>query len=111
MEIADEPGERQRGLMFRQSMPANRGMLFIFSTERRHGFWMQNTPMALDLIFIGSSGEVRAIAPGIPFSTASISPDVRSQFVLELKSGTAQKMGMKVGDKVHHPRIASAVAK
>ncbi|WP_295806606.1 DUF192 domain-containing protein [uncultured Nitratireductor sp.] len=110
IEIADEPQERQRGLMFRQSMPEDRGMLFVFPAERRQGFWMQNTPLALDLLFIGADGTVRAIAPGTPFSTASISPDVESQFVLELLAGTAQKMGIEVGNRLRHPRIATVDA-
>lgn len=110
IEIADEPHERQRGLMFRQSMPADRGMLFVFPAESRQGFWMQNTPLALDLMFVGADGTVRAIAPGTPFSTASISPDVESQFVLELLAGTAQKMGIEVGDRLRHPRIETAGA-
>ncbi len=110
IEIADEPHERQRGLMFRQSMPADRGMLFVFPAESRQGFWMQNTPLALDLMFVGADGTVRAIAPGTPFSTASISPDVESQFVLELLAGTAQKMGIEVGDRLRHPRIGTAGA-
>ncbi|WP_343224041.1 DUF192 domain-containing protein [Nitratireductor kimnyeongensis] len=110
IEIADEPAERQRGLMFRQSMPVDRGMLFVFPEESRQGFWMQNTPLSLDLLFISADGEVRAIAPGTPFSTASISPNVESQFVLELLAGTAQKMGIEVGDRLRHPRIETAGA-
>ncbi|MCR4266460.1 DUF192 domain-containing protein [Nitratireductor sp. ZSWI3] len=105
IEIADEASERQRGLMFRQSMPDDRGMLFIFPAESRQGFWMQNTPLPLDLLFIGADGVVRAIGKGVPFSTESISPDVESQFVLELVAGTAQKSGIEVGDRLRHPRI------
>ncbi|CAN0656307.1 DUF192 domain-containing protein [Nitratireductor aquimarinus] len=110
IEIADEAHERQRGLMFRQSMPQDRGMLFIFPAEGRQGFWMQNTPLPLDLLFVAADGTVRAIAPGTPFSTASISPDVESQFVLELVAGTAQKTGIEVGDRLRHPRIEAAGA-
>lgn len=105
IEVADEPQERQRGLMFRRSMGDNYGMLFVFSESRRLGFWMQNTPMPLDLLFIGEDGRVRAIEQGEPFSTDTISPDVSAQFVLELKAGTAQKVGIAIGDRLHHPAI------
>ncbi len=105
IEVADDPVERQRGLMFRRSMEDDRGMLFIFEDSSRRGFWMQNTPLPLDLLFIGEDGRVRAIAKGEPFSTDSIAPPVRSQFVLELKAGTAQKAGIEVGDRLRHPLI------
>lgn len=108
IEIADEPQEHQRGLMFRQSMPEGRGMLFVFPQENWRGFWMQNTPLPLDLLFIGADGTVRAIEQGTPFSTASISPDVPAQFVLELVAGTAQKSGIQIGDRLRHPRIDAA---
>ena len=64
----------------------------------------------LSVDFVTRNGTVRAIAPGTPFSTASISPDVESQFVLELLAGTAQKMGIEVGDRLRHPRIEAAGA-
>ena len=111
IEIADEAHERQRGLMFRQTMAGDRGMLFIFPTETRQGFWMQNTPLPLDLLFIGADGVVRAIDRGVPFSTTSISPDVQSQFVLELPAGTAQKSGIEIGNRLHHPRIGAPAGK
>lgn len=105
IEIANDPDERSRGLMFRESMPDDRGMLFVFSGSERRGFWMQNTPMPLDLLFIGEDGKVRAIEQGKPFSTAGIAPPVDAQFVLELKAGTAQKSGIKIGDRLRHPLI------
>lgn len=105
IEVADDPDERRRGLMFRQSMGNGHGMLFVFPESRRLGFWMKNTPMPLDLLFIAGDGEVRAIEHGAPFSTASISPDVESRFVLELKAGTAQKAEIEVGDSFFHPLI------
>ncbi|WP_048648777.1 DUF192 domain-containing protein [Nitratireductor soli] len=111
IEIADEPHERQRGLMFRQAMAADRGMLFIFPVESRQGFWMQNTPLPLDLLFIGADGVVRAIDRGVPFSTASISPNVQAQFVLELPAGTAQKSGIEIGNRLRHPRIDAPAGK
>ena len=103
IEVADEPLERQRGLMHRKKMSEDRGMLFVFDNEGRRSFWMQNTPLPLDLLFISSSGRIKAIEQGEPFSTASIAPDVPARFVLELNAGTAQKLGIKIGDRVEHP--------
>src|SRR5690606_5320292 len=104
-EVADDPEKRQRGLMFRRTMGDNHGMLFVFPGSARRAFWMKDTPMPLDLLFIGSDGTVLAIAQGEPFSTESISPDVNARFVLELKAGTAQKVGIEVGDRLSHPII------
>jgi uncharacterized membrane protein (UPF0127 family) len=105
VEVADDDRERERGLMFRRFMEDNRGMLFVFSSTRRLGFWMKNTPMALDLVFIGEDGRVTAIRPGVPFSEAPISPPEPARFVLELKSGIARRNGIAVGDRIFHPEI------
>ena len=105
IEIADESSERERGLMFRQDMDDDHGMLFVFPETKEAGFWMKNTPMPLDLIFIGEDGRVRGILPGEPFSEAVISPGKPVRFVLELKRGTADKAGIKDGDLLRHPAI------
>ncbi len=105
IEIADDAGERERGLMFRQEMNDDHGMLFVFEDTREVGFWMQNTPMPLDLIFIGQDGRVRAVLPGEPFSTAVISPNTPIRFVLEVKAGIAEKAGIRDGDRLRHPVI------
>lgn len=105
IEVADTDFERSAGLMFRVDMDADHGMLFVFERTRRLSFWMQNTPMPLDLIFIGEDGRIVSIRRGEPFSTASIAPLSPGRFVLELKAGTAQKAGIAEGDMVRHPRI------
>lgn len=105
IEIADSPEKRERGLMFRQSMGDDHGMLFVFPDTGPRAFWMKNTPMPLDLIFIGEDGRVRALMHGEPFSTDTISPGVPVRFVLELKAGSAQKAGIAVGDRLRHPQI------
>lgn len=105
VEIADSDSERSRGLMHRPSLDENHGMLFVFERTRRVSFWMQNTPLPLDLIFIGEDGRVEAIMQGEPFSTAPISPRPEVRFVLEVEAGTAQKAGIDVGDRMRHPRI------
>lgn len=109
IEVADEPEKRRRGLMFRRSMRDDHGMLFVFEESGRLGFWMQNTPMPLDLLFIGEDGQVRAIEQGEPFSTDSIAPPVMARFVLELNAGTALSLGIAVGDSVRHPVISAAI--
>lgn len=105
IEVADEPAERARGLMFRREMDDDRGMLFVFAESGPRAFWMQNTPMPLDLLFVGEDGRVRAIEAGEPFSTDSIAPGVDARFVLELKAGTAQEKGIDIGDRLRHPLI------
>lgn len=110
IEIADNESERSRGLMFRERMDDDHGMLFIYDQPRRPGFWMKNTPMPLDLMFIDDEGVIRSIMPGEPFSTAAIAPDVIVRFVLEVKRGTAQKAGITEGDRVSHPRIDAVSA-
>jgi uncharacterized membrane protein (UPF0127 family) len=105
VEIARTARQQEQGLMFRQTMADDHGMLFAFDQNVPVAFWMKNTPMPLDLIFIGSDGRIRAIRRGEPFSTDIISPAHPVQFVLELKAGTAQKAGVSEGDKVRHPAI------
>jgi uncharacterized protein len=105
IEIADDSGERSRGLMFRQAMDDTHGMLFVFEQTRPVGFWMKNTPMPLDLLFVGADGRVKAILPGEPFSEAQISPRQPVNFVLEVKRGIAAKNGIEEGDRLSHPAI------
>ena len=94
--------------MFRESMDDDHGMLFVFPQTQPVGFWMKNTPMPLDLLFIGKDGRIRDILPGEPFSEASISPGEPVRFVLELKRGMAEKAGIKDGDLMRHPAIDEA---
>ena len=110
VEIADEPEERRRGLMFRERMPEGQGMLFVFEQTQPLGFWMMNTILPLDLLFISEKGKVLAILPGEPFSTDTISPGptVPARFVLELNRGTAEAMGIEEGDMLTHPLIQAA---
>jgi len=105
IEIADESSEQERGLMFRTEMPDDRGMLFPLNVTREASFWMENTPMPLDLLFIGEDGRVKAILKGQPFSRAPISPGVPVRFVLELKEGISARNGIEPGDRLRHPVI------
>ena len=108
IEVADTEPEREAGLMFRDDMAANHGMLFVFEETRDVNFWMKNTPMPLDLIFVGQDGRIRAIKQGEPQSEAILSPGEPVRFVLELKAGTAARDGIADGDLLRHPVIGTA---
>jgi uncharacterized membrane protein (UPF0127 family) len=108
IEVADEPAERAAGLMYRETMADDHGMLFVFGQTQEITFWMKNTPMPLDLIFIGQDGRIKAIKQGEPQSVATISPGEPVRFVLELKAGTAARGGIADGDLLKHPVINTA---
>jgi uncharacterized membrane protein (UPF0127 family) len=107
IEIADDAAERSAGLMFREEMADDHGMLFVFQQSRDVAFWMKNTPMALDLLFVGEDGRVRAIMHGEPQSEALIDPGEPARYVLELKAGAAARQGIKIGDLLKHPAIGA----
>jgi uncharacterized membrane protein (UPF0127 family) len=106
IEVADDVGERSAGLMFREAMADDHGMLFVFERTQPVSFWMKNTPMPLDLIFVAEDGTVRAVRRGEPMSEAVVSAGEPVRFVLELKAGTAAKMGIARGTVLRHPVIA-----
>ncbi|AZO62689.1 MAG: DUF192 domain-containing protein [Mesorhizobium sp.] len=108
IEIADSSEEREAGLMYRKDMADDHGMLFVFERPAEVNFWMKNTPMPLDLVFIGQDGRIKAVKRGEPESEAIISPGQPVSFVLELKAGTAAKDGLKDGDLLRHPAIDKA---
>ncbi len=104
VEVARTDEQRARGLMFRQSMPMDRGMLFDFKTEQPVMMWMRNTYISLDMIFITRDGVVINIAENTePLSERTI-PSARPAFaVLELNAGVARKIGLKPDDRINHP--------
>lgn len=104
VEIADTDEERARGLMFRESMAADRGMLFKFPDERERSFWMRNTYISLDIVYIDANGRVVSIARNtVPFSEASIPSYGPARAVLEVNAGTADRLGWRAGDRIEHP--------
>lgn len=104
VEIADDETERQRGLMFRPPLEADRGMLFQFEAAREQGFWMKNTPSSLDIVYIGPQGRIVSIAAHTtPYSEAGIPSNGAANGVLELRAGRAGEIGAKAGDTVRHP--------
>lgn len=104
IEVARSPAQMQRGLMFRDSLPEDRGMLFIYKPERPARMWMKNTILPLDMIFIGADGRIINIAENTtPFSLDTIDSGGPVRAVLELNAGQAAGQGIAVGDQVRHP--------
>ena len=106
VEVVDTPATRQQGLMFRQSLGKDAGMLFDFKREQQTAFWMQNTFIPLDMIFIAADGTVKTIHVNArPHDTTSIPSNVPVQFVLEIPGGRSEEIGLKPGDRIEHPRM------
>lgn len=104
VEIADTESEREKGLMYRKELPEGRGMLFDFHREQEVGFWMQNTYVSLDMIFIRGDGRILSIAENTePLSTRVIPSNGAVRAVLEVVAGTVRKYGIEPGDRVASP--------
>ena len=104
VEMATTEEEKSTGLMYRKELADGKGMLFDFSPEQQVSMWMKNTYISLDMIFIRADGRILRIAENTePFSTAIISSGGLAKGVLEVIAGTAQKYGIKAGDRVAHP--------
>jgi hypothetical protein len=101
IEIATNDEQRARGLMFRNEMAADAGMLFLYRRNRVLTMWMANTYLPLDMLFIGSDGRIVHIAENtIPLSRTTISSRKRARAVLELNAGTARRLSINTGDRI-----------
>ena len=104
VEIAQNDAERAKGLMFRKELPEGQGMLFDFKQDQEVSFWMENTYIPLDMIFIRGDGTITRIAENTtPLSTRNIPSGGPVRAVLEVIAGTARKLGIAPGDHVSHP--------
>lgn len=103
LEVADTPDSQATGLMYRQSLADDRGMLFPFNPPQNVRFWMKNVSISLDMIFV-RDGVVKAIAADVPPCTSdpcpTYSPETPIDSVIELRGGRASEIGLKVGDRV-----------
>ncbi|MEE2879025.1 MAG: DUF192 domain-containing protein [Pseudomonadota bacterium] len=103
IEIADEPEEISYGLMNRESLAENAGMLFDFGNPREPAMWMKNTLIPLDMLFISPDGTIQMIARNtVPGSLRTISPGMPVKGVLEINGGRAAELGIEPGDTVNH---------
>lgn len=104
VEIATTPGQVQRGLMWRSEMADDEGMLFVFAEEKPRSFWMKNTPLSLDIMFIDSSGKLVSIARDTrPYSERRIPSGAPARYVLEALAGFCSRHGLRVGDRATLP--------
>ena len=112
VELAVAVNQRQQGLMNRDEMAEDRGMLFDFGETRRVYMWMKNTYLPLDMLFIGRDGRIALIkADTMPLSEEIIDSHDPVRFVLELNAGTAQKLGIAAGDMIESRQIAASMKK
>ena len=106
VEIAERAADRMRGLMFRERMDENQGMLFVFPAEEPLSFWMKDTPLPLDIIFLGADRTIVTIRENtVPFSEASVPSDRPAQYVVEVNAGFAARHRLAPGDRVFWQRI------
>jgi uncharacterized membrane protein (UPF0127 family) len=110
VEVVDTPEGRAKGLMFVQDLADDAGMLFDFKEERPVSFWMQNTLIPLDMVFVGADGVVKTVhANARPMDTTSIPSEVPVQYVLEIPGGVAASIGLQPGDTMIHDRVGQKV--
>ena len=107
--LADEPGERRIGLMFRAELPPGEGMLFDFGEVRQVSMWMKNTYISLDMIFVKNDGTIESIVRETETRSLESIPSIGPvRAVLELKAGAADRLGLKPGDQLVHPMFDGA---
>jgi uncharacterized membrane protein (UPF0127 family) len=111
VEIADDAAERAQGLMNRPSMPASAGMLFLYEAPQRAGFWMKNTLIPLDMIFLDQTGTVtRVHENAVPLDETTIDGGDGVIAVLEINGGLASAIGIGEGAELRHPALDQSLA-
>ena len=111
IEVAETPDQQARGLMFRPQLPRESGMLFIMDPPRQARFWMRNTMISLDLVFIDRDGRVESISPdAVPYSEKTLPSRDEVRAVLEINGGLAAELGIAEGTQMIHPAFDEAPA-
>ncbi|MEM7669888.1 MAG: DUF192 domain-containing protein [Pseudomonadota bacterium] len=109
VELAVTPEEQARGLMFRPSIPQDAGMIFVMEPDRQANFWMRNTMISLDLVFIDRSGVVESISErAVPFSERQLSSKGPVRAVLEINGGLSEELGIVPGIQAIHEIFTTA---
>ncbi|MDJ0639677.1 MAG: DUF192 domain-containing protein [Paracoccaceae bacterium] len=111
VEVADDPRERSEGLMHRESMATSAGMLFVYDEPQFVSFWMRNTLIPLDMLFLDATGTVQHIHENaIPLDETAIPGGDDIQYVLEINGGLSSRLGITVGSALRHPSIGDNAA-
>ncbi len=101
IEIAETEYETQTGLMYRESMEENQGMLFVFDDVARHSFYMKNTQIPLDIIYLDENRKIASFQKNTkPFDETGLPSQVPIKYVLEINGGLSDKLGMQIGDSI-----------
>jgi uncharacterized membrane protein (UPF0127 family) len=105
VEVAATEAKRNLGLMYRKSVPADEGMLFVFQDIAPRAFWMKNTVASLDMIFIGDDERIQGVLARVPPMNEEPRriPGISSRYVLELAAGRAAELGIQAGDSINIP--------
>jgi uncharacterized membrane protein (UPF0127 family) len=104
-EIAADDANREQGLMHRKSMPEDHGMIFVFGYEQVLYFWMKNTLIPLDIVYLNRDGKVVAVRQMKPLDVSSVGSKEPAQYAIELNAGQAEKSGVKEGDIIRLPQL------
>jgi uncharacterized protein len=111
LEVADDDAERAQGLMHRKSMPADHGMIFVFPDVAQRGFWMKNTYIPLDIIYLDAAGRVVSIKQMFPQELNNTPSDRPAKYAIEINQGLSSKIGLKPGDTIDIPADLTPVVK
>jgi uncharacterized membrane protein (UPF0127 family) len=103
LEIARTPAEQEKGLMKRDSMPADHGMIFVFTKEEVLRFWMKDTRFPLDILFLDHGGRVVLVAQMKPYDLSETTSEKPAQYAIELNAGQANQAGVKTGQVLEIP--------
>ena len=114
MDIAKTSKERKLGLMYKESLDSNKGMIFIYNKEKKHPFWMKNTMIPLDIIWLNKSKQVVYISkntqPCKQNDCLGIKPNRRAIYVLEINANLSDKLGLSIGDLIEFDDLLSQPA-
>jgi uncharacterized membrane protein (UPF0127 family) len=103
LEVADDASEQEWGLMARESMPANHGMIFVFEEESPRAFWMKDTLIPLDIVYVAGSGRVVSVKQMQPRDETPVRSDGAVMYAIELNQGAGARAGVKAGDVLTIP--------
>lgn len=107
LEVADRTDTRTTGLMRRDSIPEDHGMIFVFDREEKLGFWMKNTRIPLDIVYLDSAGKIVSIKSMKPYDLDTTPSDHPAKFAIELNKGQANAAGLKPGMQVNLPALSA----